>query len=247
MTMDRMEIRSRIEALAECDYRAFNMKLLPGVTDVLGVRSPALRKLAREIARADWRSYISQVKAAWEAGEACYEERLLWGMVVGYGAREWEEAAACIRAFVPAIDNWAVCDIFCGTLKIAEKYPEDMWELLLPYLQSDREYECRFGAVMLLNHFAKEAYAERALKALDQIRNMDYYCRMAVAWALSIFFVEMPDRVMPYLEQNHLDDWTYNKALQKICESLRPDSETKAAIRGMKRKGAAPGPKKPTA
>ena len=58
---------------------------------------------------------------------------------------------------------------------------------------------------------------------------------MAVAWALSIYFIKLPGAVMPYLEHNHLDDWTYNKALQKITESFRVDQETKTIIRSMKR------------
>ena len=133
------------------------------------------------------------------------------------------------------IDNWAVCDSFCGTLKIAGKHKEEMWGLLAPYLGSELEYECRFGAVMLLDYYIDEDYVDRALCALDRIRSQAYYSRMAVAWAVSIFYVKMPERVMPYLQKNHLDDWTYNKALQKICESLRIDGQTRELIRSMKR------------
>ena len=118
MTLERSEIRRRLEELAEPGYREFNRKLLPGVEDMLGVRTPALRRLAREIAKGDWRGYVDQVRTAWQQGEACHEERLLWGMVVGAGAGAWEEAAAYIRDFVPVIDNWAVCDSFCGSLII---------------------------------------------------------------------------------------------------------------------------------
>ena len=83
MTLERSEIRRRLEELAEPGYRDFNCKLLPGVEDMLGVRTPALRRLAREIAKGDWRGYVDQVRTAWQQGEACHEERLLWGMVVG--------------------------------------------------------------------------------------------------------------------------------------------------------------------
>ena len=86
MTLERSEIRRRLEELAEPGYRDFNCKLLPGVEDMLGVRTPALRRLAREIAKGDWRGYVDQVRTAWQQGETCHEERLLWGMVVGAGA-----------------------------------------------------------------------------------------------------------------------------------------------------------------
>ena len=37
------------------------------------------------------------------------------------------------------------------------------------------------------------------------------------------------------IENNKLDDFTYNKSLQKICESLRVDKDMKAIIKSMKR------------
>ena len=41
---------------------------------------------------------------------------------------------------------------------------------------------------------------------------------------------------MKYLKQSKLDNWTYNKSLQKTIESLRVDKETKDILRGMKRR-----------
>ncbi len=63
-----------------------------------------------------------------------------------------------------------------------------------------------------------------------------YYVKMAVAWAISMAYVKQPEVTMQYLKNNTLDDFTYNKALQKITESYRVDPETKQMIRSMKRK-----------
>ena len=41
---------------------------------------------------------------------------------------------------------------------------------------------------------------------------------------------------MEYLKQSKLDNWTYNKSLQKTIESLRVDKETKDILRGIKRR-----------
>ena len=38
------------------------------------------------------------------------------------------------------------------------------------------------------------------------------------------------------MRENLLDDFTYNKSIQKICESYRVDKETKARLRSLKRK-----------
>ena len=89
---------------------------------------------------------------------------------------------------------------------------------------------------MLLFHFVDNEYAQKAFTLFNQIKNDDYYVKMAVAWAISIYFRQLPTLTMPYLQKNQLDDWTYNKALQKITESLKVDCNTKNIIRSMKQK-----------
>ena len=59
---------------------------------------------------------------------------------------------------------------------------------------------------------------------------------MAVAWALSVCYVKFPQKTMLLFKDNRLDDFTYNKALQKILESNRVSDSDKSIIRGMKRK-----------
>jgi 3-methyladenine DNA glycosylase AlkD len=89
---------------------------------------------------------------------------------------------------------------------------------------------------MLLFHFVDRKYAKHAFVAFNRIKHDDYYVKMAVAWAVSIYYRDLPEISLPYLKNNKLDDWTHNKAIQKITESLAVDDETKNAIREMKRK-----------
>jgi 3-methyladenine DNA glycosylase AlkD len=223
-------VRKQLFALIDPEYQKFSAKHLPGIDNILGIRLPELRKIAKTIAREDLQSYLAQAKNDY------FEEIMLQGMVIGYVKADIEEILSYIAAFVPKIDNWSVCDSFCGGLKITKKHKTQMWEFLQPYLVSKKEYELRFAVVMLLNYYIEDAYLERVLQILDQIKHDAYYVKMAVAWALSICYVKQPEKTMAYLQQNQLDDFTYNKALQKITESLRVDSETKNLIRGMKRK-----------
>ena len=59
---------------------------------------------------------------------------------------------------------------------------------------------------------------------------------MALAWAISLAFIKMREETVQYLNYNHLDNWTVQKAMQKILESNRVDKETKDMIRNMKKK-----------
>lgn len=223
-------IKEQLLQLADEEYRKFSAKLIPNINHVLGVRLPELRKLAKHIAKADWRTYLQQ------ADDEYFEETMLQGMVIGYVKTDIEEILRYVADFVPKIDNWSVCDSVCVGLKFTKDNKERVWDFLQPYLSSDKEYEIRFGVVMLLDFYIEEAYISRVLRLLDNIQHEGYYVKMGVAWALSICYIKLPEPTMAYLQSNTLDDFTYNKALQKIIESFRIDQETKGIIRSMKRK-----------
>ncbi|MEK5278161.1 MULTISPECIES: DNA alkylation repair protein [Paenibacillus] len=222
-------IREQLLNLAEVDYQKFSAALIPTIDNVIGVRLPELRKLAKIIAKGDWRAYLEHAETDY------FEEVMLQGMVLGYVKTDLEEILRYIADFIPRIDNWSVCDSFCTGLKFTVKNKERVWEFIMPYLLSDQEYEIRFAVVMMLNFFIEEAYISRILQLLDKVSHEGYYVKMAVSWALSICYVKLPEPTMSYLRNNSLDDFTYNKALQKITESYRVDPETKKWIRGMKR------------
>jgi len=222
-------IRERICSLADDEYRQFQSKLVPGVDNILGVRLPSLRKLAKELAKGNWRNDIAVMQ------DEYYEEVMLQGLIIGYAKADIEELLHYVAAFVPKINNWAVCDWCCGSFKITKNHLARVWGFLPPYLLSQKEYELRFGIVMLLTFYIEDEYIDRVLLLLDRIKHKGYYVKMAVAWALSICFVKYPTKAMTYLNKNTLDDFTYNKTLQKITESFRVSKETKIIIRNMKR------------
>ncbi|MFJ8530918.1 DNA alkylation repair protein [Bacillus sp. NPDC094106] len=222
-------IRKQIFELIDTDYQKFSAALIPTINNVLGVRLPELRKIAKKIVKGDWRTYLETAK------DEYFEEIMLQGMVIGYVKTDIEELLFYVASFVPKIDNWSVCDSFCTGLKSTKENKERVWEFLQPYLSSKKEYEIRFGVVMLLDFYIETEYIERVLNLLDRVKHKGFYAKMAVAWAVSICYVKLPDSTMEYLRNNTLDDFTYNKALQKITESNRVDKETKSLIRSMKR------------
>ncbi|HEX3075511.1 MAG TPA: DNA alkylation repair protein [Lachnospiraceae bacterium] len=234
------DIRNELIQLAEPSYKAFSSKLIPGIDNMLGVRLPALRKIAKRIVKEDWRSYLEEVTTTnlsktepFLVGES-FEEIMLEGMVIGYLREDIELILSYIKRFIPRIDNWSICDSFCSGLKIAKEQPEKIWDFIQPYIRSDKEYSIRFGVVMILIYYVDEKYIQKAFEIFDSIHHEGYYVRMAVAWAVSIFYVNYPTLTMVYLRNNKLDDFTYQKALQKIIESRAVSMESKRLIQGMK-------------
>lgn len=223
-----MTLREQLLDMAEPAYRDFIMPLMPGVEPVIGIRIPRLRRIAREIARGDWRAYLASAESLY------FEERLLQGLVIGYAKCTPVEKLRHVAQFIPKIDCWALCDCFCWRLKAAEREP--MWHFIQPYFRSEREYDLRFAVVMGLGNFIDEEHLDTMLAHLDACRHDGYYARMGVAWALSVCCIKFPERTIEYLHQSAIDNWTFNKALQKITESYRVPVDLKTKIRAMKRR-----------
>ena len=222
-------IRKQLFSLADENYRQFHSRLCPNTDNILGVRVPLLRNLAKEIAKGDWRTYLASAQNDY------YEEVLLQGLVIGTVKADIEEVLHYTADFVPKIANWGICDSFCASLKITKKNPARVQTFLKPYLASTHEFELRFAIVMLLDFYITENFIDQVLLALDNIKHDGYYVKMAIAWAISICYIKYPEKTMHYLKHNTLDDFTYNKSLQKITESIRITKEEKVLIRSMKR------------
>ena len=225
-----MNVKAQLLELAEPSYQEFSSRLLPGTTNILGVRLPILRKIAKQIAKENWREFLKQ------NDEVYFEEVMLKGMVIGYTKdASVFEIMQYIKNFVPKIDNWSVCDSFCSGLKITKKHQQQFWPMITSYLSSDNEFEVRFGIVMMLNYYVDNKYVVDTLNHLEQVNHSGYYVRMAIAWAISVCYVQYPNLTLSYLKESQLDTFTYNKALQKICESLKSDQKTKELMKQLKR------------
>ena len=228
MTVENM--RKKLYGLAETDYKDFNKKLLPGVEHIIGIRLPAMRSLAKETAKGDFRSYLDEAKEKITLA-SMHEEIMMQGLVIGYAKMDREERKTYLDEFVPKIRNWAVCDSFCNSL--APRFPGDgaaLWDFLRPLYPDSREYYARVACVVQLSHFVDSEHLEEGLSLLQQVKHPGYYAKMAAAWALSEWYVKFPQAVGQLLAQQTLEPWVQNKAIQKVRESRRVSKAEKDAL-----------------
>lgn len=214
-----------LESLADPQYKAFHEGLIPGVSMAWGVRLPALRALAKKLLRGDPVGFLEKTQPG------SYEETLLRGLVIGGLNLPWEGKRPWVEDFLPRIDNWAVCDTFCNSLK--PRSPEDlqeMWAFFRPLYASSQEYSARAACVVQLSHFVDQEHVEEGLALLQQVAHPGYYAKMAVAWALSVWYVKFPQAVEELLAQQTLDPWVQNKSIQKVRESRRVGRAEKDAL-----------------
>ena len=225
------KIRDKLLELQDEKYREFNKKLCPDTNlEILGIRIPILRNLAKELVKEGYRVYLDNMENIY------FEEVLLEGFIIGYSTVDIDEKLELIKRFVPKIDSWEISDTFCPTLKIKEKDKEKVWKFILPYLKSDKEFEVRFAVIMMLDYYIVDEYVDKVILELDKIENNGYYAKMAVAWTLAEIGIKYNEKAMQYLKgKNNLDDFTYNKALQKLRESYRISKEQKEELKKMKK------------
>ena len=226
-----MNIKQQLIKNSEEKYRKFSQSLIPNINNVLGVRLPILRKIAKEIYKSEnWQDFLKQNDLEY------MEETMLQAMIIGLAKNSPENILEMVKFFISKIDNWSVCDCFCGGLKFASQNQEIVWDFIQPYFKSEKEFEIRFAYVMLLNYFVNENYIDQCLNLIDEFKDTRYYAQMACAWTLSICYIRFPQKTLVYLEKSKLDNWTFNRGIQKICESLRVDKKTKNMLKCMKRK-----------
>ena len=93
----------------------------------------------------------------------------------------------------------------------------------------------RLCFVLLLDYYIEEEYLPLIFELCDTYNTSDYYVEMSVAWLISICYIKYKEQTGKYLNNNKLNNFTYNKTIQKIIESKRISNEEKDILRKMKR------------
>lgn len=215
-------IREKLFELKEENYQKFSSRLVVSKYELLGVRLPYLRKLAKELDE----NYLNQE-------HKYFEEIMLEGMIIG-NFKDISKTLKQLSIFVSKIDNWSICDSFCSSLKITKKYPKQVFKFIKKYQNSKLEFEKRFLLVMLLNYYVNDDYIDDIFLIIQKIDKTEYYVKMAVAWLLSICYLSYENKVIEYLIHGKLDAFTINKTISKICDSYRISNQKKMEIKKLR-------------
>ena len=228
MTGAPARIRVRLFELQDVKYRDFQRKLMPSVDSaaVIGVRTPMLRALARELrGTPDAAAFVGSLPHTY------YEENNLHASLIE-AIRDYDELVAAIDRFLPYVDNWATCDMLSP--KAFAKHPPALYEKIREWTASGHTYTIRFGVGMLLRFYLDEAFFPETLELAAGLRSEEYYVNMMIAWYFATALAKQYDAALPYIEGRRLDPWTHNKTIQKAVESYRISDAQKAYLRTLK-------------
>ena len=220
---------ARLYALRDPAFGDFQARLMPtvGRETVVGVRTPALRALAKELAGTpEAAAFLRALPHRY------FDENQLHALLIG-GERDFGAALAETEAFLPFVDNWATCDQLSP--RAFRKNPRELLPRIRVWLGSERPYTVRFAVGMLMTHFLGERFDPEYPALVAGIRSEDYYVNMMAAWYFATALALRYDDAAPYLEEGRLPPriraWTIRKAL----ESYRVPDERKAQLRALRR------------
>lgn len=226
--MNLNEIRVELFKMQDMDYRDFNSKLIPTVDkeSMIGIRTPDLRKYAKQLGKSsDVIEFLQTLPHKY------FDENQLHAFIISE-IKDFKNCIDEINRFLPYIDNWATCDQLSP--KVFKKYHNELFEYIKDWLKSDKVYTLRFGIGMLMEHFLDEDFDILYPEIVSKIRSGEYYINMMIAWYFATALAKQYESVIPFIENNSLDIWTHNKAIQKSIESYRITDEQKAYLREFK-------------
>lgn len=222
------DILKRLYAAQDTAYRDFQSALLPTVDKscVIGVRTPTLRMMAREIIKggaAD--GFVMSLPHHF------FEENQLHAFIISE-IRDFNVAMATVDDFLPFVDNWATCDQMSP--KVFAKTPDKLLPYIKRWIKSRHVYTVRFGVLCLMRYFLDDLFDTKYADVVAGIKTDEYYINMMRAWYFATAAAKQYEKILPYFQNNKMDAWTQNRAIQKAVESYRVSVEHKTELKKYK-------------
>ena len=220
--MNYLELLDILRANAEKGFAEFQKRLIFTQREILGVRTPTLRKLAQ--------IYRKNIKEIFAFPNEYYEVVFIKLTIVS--SLDYEEFLHYLDECVALMDNWALCDCFKG--KCIKKHKDEFLSVLERIFERGGEYEQRYPLVVLLSEYAEEKYLSVIQDFLRRADTKPYYTYMGAAWLFAEVLIKEYDYGVMLLKKQITDKRTHNKAIQKALESYRLNKEQKERLRSLK-------------
>ena len=227
--MNKTDLNKRLDSLQDLKYRDMQIKIIPTIDpgSIIGVRTPELRKMAKDILKADnYKVFLEELPHKY------FEENQLHAFIIS-GIKDLNECMEELERFLPYVDNWATCDQMSP--KVFKKHKDALLMHIKEWIESDKPYTIRFGVGMLMEHFLDDDYDPCYPEMVAKIRSEEYYVNMMIAWYFATALAKQYESILPFIEGKKLADWTHNKAIQKSIESFRIKDEQKKYLKTLKR------------
>lgn len=212
------------------DYINFQKKIINTQKEIIGVRSPVLREIAKSI---DKNSF-----ALLTFGDnKIYEEVLVKGFFIAKQS-DFVLATSMLDNLLPQFDTWAETDAICCNLNFVKKNKQLSYNYFANLTKSNLEFVCRFGIVCLMKYFITDDFCP-LIALLNNVKCDKYHVNMAISWLICEILVKNPQNAVSIIKtiinNYNFSDFVINKAIQKATESFRLDPVSKTELRKLKK------------
>ena len=171
-------------------YRQMQIRLIPNICPdrIIGVRTPALRKIARELEDKD--AFLNSLP------HRSFEENQIHSFLLEQ-EKDFPIAIMEIERFLPYVDNWATCDQLRP--RCFRKHHRELLTYLQTWIHSQEPYTARFGIGMLMVHFLDEDFEEAHLGLPASVHSEEYYVKMMIAWYFATALAKQYEAALLYI------------------------------------------------
>ena len=209
-------------SLKDDKYKEFNKSIvLNSKYEMIGIRVPIVKDIAKKIKDID--EFLKY------SGNTYHEEILLQGLVISR-IKDEELFYKYYKEYIKKIDNWALCDTFCSSIKIVRKYEDKYFNESIKLSLSDKEFISRVGLVTILDHFINKENLNTIFNTLNSINSDKFYINMAEAWLVCEIYTKYSVETLEFIKNNNLNKFTQNKSISKIRDSYRVSKEEKEEL-----------------
>lgn len=223
-----MNILNELIKLKDDKYKEFQIKLVPNIPSntILGVRTPELRKLAKEVYKSEDRDlFLNNLPHKY------YEENLIHFFVISM-IKDFDKCVVEVEKFLPYVDCWSLSDQ--ATPKIFKKNHDKILLYIKKWISSKHIYTARFGIRILMNEFLEEDFKIEYLYLVADIKSDEYYLKMMIAWYFATALAKRYDETILLFENHILSEWIHKKAITKAIESYRVTDEHKKYLTSLR-------------
>ena len=150
---------------------------------------------------------------------------LLRGFWIGRQKLPFNEKLKLIDDHIQYLETWDEVDCFASEIKPKPTEKDAAYSYFMNLIRSSNTMTRRLGIIFMMKQ--RKAYpdkTEEIIEAITDADNDEYYVSMAVAWALTTF----------YMNDNSIDEWfnrisqeTLKRTQQKIRDSIRERKQRK--------------------
>ena len=207
-------------------FAKFNASLIPttDAKNVIGVRTPDLRKYAKTISSPD--KFLSDLPHKY------FEENQIHSFILSE-IKNFEKCIKLVDTFLPYVDNWATCDQLIP--KIFARNTDRLLPYIRMWIKSKHIYTVRFAIGLLMRFYLGEKFDSSYADMVIKIKSDEYYINMMRAWYFATALSKNWDDIICIIENKKLDPWTHNKTIQKSIESYRISDKQKNHLKTLKK------------